>query len=107
MAEKDLATRNCFGGRGRLLLRKLTLKLFNERSRVIKNRERAWSEAKIKVENRAPASNYWTTGRMLQRSRNYHKLRQEAAIWIDIQEVLRPGLTVKVDTVPPTREAEK
>ena len=47
---------NCFCGRGRLLLQKLTLEFFNERNGVRKNRERAWSEDKIKVENRVPLS---------------------------------------------------
>ena len=44
------------GGRGRLLLQKLTLEFFNVRNGVRKNRERASSEDKIKVENRVPLS---------------------------------------------------
>lgn len=58
MVERDPATWNCFGGRGRLLLWKLTLEFLYERSRVTKNRDRAWSKDKIKVENRVPPSIY-------------------------------------------------
>lgn len=54
MAERDLVTCNCFGGKHRQLLRKLTWEFFNERSRGRKNREKAWSEEEMKTENRVP-----------------------------------------------------
>lgn len=54
MVERDLATCNCFGGQHKLLLRKLTWEFFNERSRVRKNREKAWSEEEVKIENTVP-----------------------------------------------------
>lgn len=75
--DQDLATCDCFGGRSRLLLQKL-------RGMGRKNRERAWSKDKVKVENRIPPSNYRITGGMLQRS---HKIPGYEVLgsghWID------------------------